>query len=52
MMETIPECELPTLDLKARRILGKNRTKHFRPMVMNFSTKSVIPTTQIRSKKS
>lgn len=52
MLRIIPECELPTLDLKARRILGKNRTKHFRPMVTNFSTKSVMPTTQIRSKKS
>lgn len=41
-----------TLDLKARRILGRKRTKHFRMMVTYLSTKSVMPTAQIRSKKS
>lgn len=41
-----------TLDLKARRILGKKRTKHFRLMVKYLRTKSVMPTAQIRSKKS
>lgn len=38
--------------MKAKRILGKKRTKHFRPMVKYLRTKSVMPTTQIRSKKS
>lgn len=40
-----------TLDLKAMIIFGRNRTRHLSSMVKYFSTKSVIPTTQIRSKK-
>lgn len=38
--------------MKARIILGKKRTKHFSPMVKYLRTKSVMPTAQIRSKKS
>jgi len=44
-------CHL-TLDLNARIILGRNRMRHLSSMVKYFSTKSVIPTAQIRSKKS
>ena len=43
---------LLTLDLKARIIFGKKRMKHFKPIVKYLRTKSVMPTAQIRSKKS
>lgn len=43
---------LLTLDLKARIIFGKNRMKHFKPIVKYLRKKSVMPTAQIRSKKS
>lgn len=41
-----------TFDLTARMILGRATIRHFNAMVKYFSTKSVIPTIHIRSKKS
>lgn len=39
------------MDVKARRILGRNRVKSFRPMVKYLRTKSVIPIAQIKEVK-
>lgn len=44
--------EQHTLVLKAKIILGRIRTKHLKPIVMYFRTKSVIPAIQSKSKKS
>lgn len=38
--------------MTAKMILGRATIRHFNAMVRYFSTKSVIPTIHIRSKKS